>query len=184
MSGRLRTSVALLDSCLDGGPALEHRVLELRSGLGPRRPCSRAGVGRALDLSPRRGGRLERRGLRRLRGLGRGGPCGGGAAQPAAPTAIWEEPTALAAALGPFGAPSSPDRIEVKAEHESSGSAREGAPADLGPSAELGPATPPSAAVVNRAGDGGTDLTIPVLLLVALACISFAVRNAVRASRD
>ena len=74
--GRLR-------ACLDGLPTLERRVLVLRAGLGPRQPRARARVARALDLSARRVRRLERRGLRRLRGLARGG-CGGGAPAPIA----------------------------------------------------------------------------------------------------
>ena len=187
---RLRSTVARLDSCLGGLPALERRVLVLRSGLGARQPRSRAGVGRALDLSPRRVGRVERRGLRRLRGLAGGGRCQGAPtrldAVAPAPTPAWDTPTTRSAARGPFATPRSQDRIEVKAERESSGSGRDDAPAELAPPADQRPGTPPPppAAVVTRGGDGGTELTIPLLLLVALGCIWLAVRNARGTVRD
>ncbi len=80
---RLRRAVVRYRGCLDGLPALERRVLVLRSGVGSRRARTRARVGRALDLSAQRVGRIERRGLRRLRGLGDGG-CGGGGSAPSA----------------------------------------------------------------------------------------------------
>ncbi|HYH89869.1 MAG TPA: sigma factor-like helix-turn-helix DNA-binding protein [Solirubrobacteraceae bacterium] len=180
--------MAQLDSCLDGLPALEQRVLELRSGLGPRRPRSRAGVGRALDLSPRRVGRLERRGLRRLRGLARGGRCAGGSAQPAAvvpaPAAAWETATIVSAARGPFAAPRSEDRIEVKAEQRFSDSDRDGVPAELAPNGSPKASAPPSAAVVRIPGVGATDLTLPLLVLVGLCGIALAVRSSVRSWRS
>jgi len=189
---RLHRTVTHLRGCLDDLPTAERRVLVLRTGVGARHARSRAGVGRALDLSPRRVGRLERRGLRRLRALARGGRCvGGGSTRPGAlapaptPTPTWETATIVSAARGPFAAPRSEDRIEVKAEQESSDSDRDGVPAELAPPADQRPGTPPPpAAVVNRGGDGGIDLTIPVLLLVALACTWLAVRTARGRVRD
>ena len=186
---RLRTTVARLGACLDSVPALERRVLVLRSGLGARRPRSRAGVGRALDLSVRRVGRLERRGLRRLRGLAGGGRCAGApvhleAFAPAA-TPVWATPTTLAAARGPFAAaPRSEDRIEVKGEQESSDAGRDAVEAELAPPGKPKPASPPSAAVVQRGGDGAIDFTLPLLALATLLGIALAVRGARRALRD
>jgi hypothetical protein len=74
---RLRRAVQRLDGCLDELPAAEQRVLVLRTGLGPARPRSRRSVADALDLGVGRVHRLERRGLRRARGLARAGACGG-----------------------------------------------------------------------------------------------------------
>jgi hypothetical protein len=174
-----------LGACLDGLPALERRVLVLRSGLGSRRPRSRAGVGRALDLSARRVGRLERRGLRRLRGLARG-HCAGEPAQLVAfmPAPAWDMATSVSAARGPFAAPRSEDRIEVKGEQESSDSGRDEVPAELAAPGAPRSAVPPPAAVVRRPGDGGIDLTLPLIALAALLGIALAVRSSLRTLRD
>jgi hypothetical protein len=189
---RLHRTVTRLRGCLDGLPAAERRVLVLRTGLGARRARSRARVARALDVTPRRVARLERRGLRRLRGLARGG-CGSAAAPaPAAapgttgyaPTWPALTPAALAAAGVPVQA--EPDRVEVKGTQESGPGEREsssgGDEPALAPPASK-PAAPPPAAVVRRGAEGSTDLTLPLLALVALLGIAFAVRAARRALR-
>jgi hypothetical protein len=182
---RLRRAVVRYRGCLDGLPALERRVLVLRSGVGSRRARTRARVGRALDLSAQRVGRIERRGLRRLRGLGDGG-CGGGGAAPSAGAPV-EFPAdgfgraALAAMTfggGELAMAAAPeeDRVEVKGERESSPD-REAAP-NLAPPA----AAEPPGAVVTRRG-GGTDLTVPLLGLVLLLGVAFATRYAPRSPR-
>jgi hypothetical protein len=189
---RLHRTVTRLRGCLDGLPAAERRVLVLRTGLGARRARSRARVARALDVTPRRVARLERRGLRRLRGLARGG-CGSAAAPApaAAPGTTGYAPTwpALApAALAAAGVPvqAEPDRVEVKGTQESGPGEREsssgGDEPALAPPASK-PAAPPPAAVVRRGAEGSTDLTLPLLALVALLGIAFAVRAARRALR-
>jgi hypothetical protein len=73
---RLRRSVARLSACLDQLPTRQRRVLVLRAGLGAARPHSRHGVARALDITVRRVGRLERSGLRQARELSRASACG------------------------------------------------------------------------------------------------------------
>jgi hypothetical protein len=186
---RLRRTVTRLRACLDGLPSLERRVLVLRSGLGPRRPArSRARVARAMDLSARRVGRLERRGLRRLRGLARGGCSGAERVAPApavgAPTtatATW--PALAPATLAAAGVPA-PDggRVEVKGERETS--SRGGTRPALAPRrAKPQPAVPPPAAVIGRTGDRATDYTLPLLAALVLLGIAFALRE-LRRRRD
>jgi hypothetical protein len=182
---RLRRTVRRLRACLGGLPALERKVLVLRSGLGPRHARSRAQVARTLDLSPRRVRRVERRALRRLReGCAR------------RPAAVPSEPAALAPAAPAFArtvlaattfaAPSGePDRQAVKGEHQSS---RDSAPSRssgpepaLAPPAKPRPGRPPAAAIVNR--DGETDLTLPLLLAAAAVALVLAARSVRRSLR-
>ena len=178
---RLRRSVSRRRACLDGLPTLERRVLVLRSGLGPRRPRSRTRVARVLDVSAKRVGRLERRGLRRLRGLARGG-CGGGRSTDggaAAPTA------GESSELGSTTALASPsleaDRVEVKGEQESGRERDRGAP---GPKRAPPASSRPNLPRVVLGGEGGTDLTVPLLALATLLAIVFAGRGAIRSQRS
>ena len=181
---RLRRTVTRLRGCLDGLGAAERRVLVLRSGLGPRPARSRARVARALGVSARRVARLERRGLRRLRGLARDG-CGGATAPAPATTGYAPTSPALApAALAAAG--DEPDRVEVKGTRESGSGEREpspgGEPPALAPPASK-PAAPPPAAVVRRGAERGSDLTLPLLAAAALLGIALAVRAARRSLR-
>lgn len=152
-------------------------MLTLRSGLGGGRPQTRERVARTLDLSAQRVGRLERRGIRRLRGLRLAGRCGGGTVAadqttlgPAAGTLDPADARVLKAVSW-----TSSDRVEVKSERKSSrGTKVKPAPDDAQP---LNP--PPAAAIVDR---GGADLTLPLLGLVLLAGLLIAAR-AVRRSR-
>jgi hypothetical protein len=74
----LRKTVLRYRGCLAALPDSSRRVLELRSGIGPGRPRSRARVATMLELPARRVGRLERSGLRRVRAFARdGGGCTG-----------------------------------------------------------------------------------------------------------
>ncbi|HET9739266.1 MAG TPA: hypothetical protein VFP78_14215 [Solirubrobacteraceae bacterium] len=78
MTRRVRRAVLRFSSCLDDISSLQRRVLLLRAGLGAGPARSRRSVARKLDIRPRRVMRLERRGLRRVRALVRGGVCGAG----------------------------------------------------------------------------------------------------------
>jgi hypothetical protein len=71
----LRRAVARLQGCLARVPRAERRVLVLRAGIGIARTRSRAEVARMTGLQRARVARLERRGLRQLRALGRAGAC-------------------------------------------------------------------------------------------------------------
>jgi hypothetical protein len=165
---RLRTTVKGLQRCLGGLSGLEHRVLVLRAGIGAGPPRTRARVARRLHISARRVTRLERRGVRRLRGLAGAGRCGSdaspGAAQDA--TAAPGRPSlgALLAA-GPHA-----DRTEVKAERESS----HGRLAD--------DATPGSRGgrhlmALPQARILGFDFTPPLLIVLGLGALVWAVRT-------
>ena len=180
---RLRQTVGRYRTCLDGLPALERRVLVLRTGLGARDPRTRAGVGRRLDISARRVGRLERRALRRLRG-----GCGGGGTEEVAPslgagttTGLGFSRALMVAATFGSGVPASPgaqperDRVEVKGEQQSSSDAGLGGAAPkLAPpaAAEL-----PTAVVGRGPGGGGTDVTLPLLILIGLLAVALGVRS-------
>ncbi|MEA2132666.1 MAG: hypothetical protein QOC68_575 [Solirubrobacteraceae bacterium] len=193
---RLRASVQPLAGCIGGLPRAERRVLTLRAGLGRERPHTRRRVAQILRVSTRRVSRLERRGVRRLRGLERAGHCKGDGGIAAGDIGGGTIPAEQAATLGALVATglgagslavvaarelkgssgSQPDRIEVKSERESSGVVTPKR-APLAAGAE--PLRPrPPAAIVER---GGADLTLPLLILVAVAALVFAAR-AVRRS--
>lgn len=72
----LRRAVLRFQSCLVSVPRAERRVLSLRAGLGVAHTRTRGEVARLTGLHPSRVARLEQRGLRRLRDLGRSGRCG------------------------------------------------------------------------------------------------------------
>ena len=151
-----------LRACLDGLPTLERRVLVLRAGLGPGRPRARARVARVLDLSAARVRRLERRGLRRLRGLARGG-CGGGR------DLGWRrrrtEPSGESSTTTVFAVAPLADRVEVKGEQDSSRDRGDGPEPKRAPPAAAQPKLP--AAIL---GDkSGADVTVPLLALAAAA---------------
>jgi Sigma-70, region 4 len=175
---RLRNAVRRFRGCLDGLTQLERKVLVLRAGLGVERPHTRSRVARLLDLQTRRVGRVERSGLRRLRVLGRSGACvaapttGGSAPAPASVSAaprLWAGlPGDLALPLG---------HVEVKGEQDSSSSE----PALVPPPEAI---VPPAGAVVARTRNGaGSDLTIPLLVVLVVAAIAFAVRSTRRSLR-
>jgi hypothetical protein len=183
---RLRQVVGRLRGCLDGLPVLERRVLILRAGVGPGDPRSRARVARATDLSTRRVARLERRGLRRLRGLARGG-CGM-SARSDDPVAIvrvsapivsgFSRALVAAAAFGERGT----DRIEVKGEQQSS-KPSDGAgttPKLAAPSGDPRELAPPGA--VTKVPQDSRFLLVAALLLLATVVVGFVVeaRRSVR----
>jgi len=183
---RLRRMVGRLRGCLDGLPVLERRVLILRVGVGPGGPRSRARVARATGLSTRRVARLETRGLRRLRGLARGG-CGM-SARSADPVALvrvsapvvpgFARALAAAAAFGGRGA----DRVEVEGEQQSSKpSAGAGTTPKLAsPAADPNELAPPGA--VTKLPRDSRFLLVAALLLLAMVVVGFVVeaRRSVR----
>jgi hypothetical protein len=73
---RVRRNVRRFAGCLGRLPSRQRKVLTLRAGIGSQSPSTRRRVARRLDLSAARVAGIERRGLRALRALGRGGGCG------------------------------------------------------------------------------------------------------------
>lgn len=193
---RLRAMVRPLEGCVGALPRAEGRVLTLRAGLGSERPQTRRRVAQILRVSTRRVTRLERRGVRRLHVLVRAGRCsassipagdiGGGtlpdqaaALGALAATGVGAGSLAVFAARELKGSSGShSDRIEVKSERESSSSET----AKTAPLADgedpVNP--PPSGAIVER---GGTNLTLPLLIVVAVVALGMAaeVRRVLRA---
>jgi hypothetical protein len=166
-------------------------VLARRAALAPPRPRSRARVARALDLTRKRVARVERRGLRRLRGLARSG-CGGRAPASSAPVSVppagdtasapgFSRALLVAEMIAPGAPATGPgDQIQVKGEQQSSGSSAP-APA-LAPQAEV---KPPVAAVAPTRRDGrGTDLTLLLLALAAIVAAGLAIRGELRSFRQ
>jgi hypothetical protein len=185
---RLRRTVRRLRACLDGLPSLERRVLVLRSGLGRLEPRSRARVARRLDLATRRVARLERRGLRRLRGLARAG-CD---SHPPAPQSAPAGPstviaTGAAAARLTFGGGEA-GRGAVKGAQESGSGGRDrggrGGRKPAFATEEPEPGQEPPAAVVRPPADNATDYTLPLLIALALLGGAFALRELWRARHD
>jgi hypothetical protein len=72
---RLRAILSKLEGCFYALSRLERRVLVLRAGLDGRRPHSRSGVAKRLNISRKGVRRTERRGLRRLRRAARSDGC-------------------------------------------------------------------------------------------------------------
>lgn len=75
---RLRATLTSLDGCFYVLTRLERRVLVLLAGLKRSRAYSPPEVAARLDISRRRVGRIERRGLRRLKRTARADGCGDG----------------------------------------------------------------------------------------------------------
>jgi hypothetical protein len=164
---RLRTTIRRLQDCLGGLSRLERRVLVLRAGIGAGPARSRARVARRLDVSVRRVARTERRGLRTLHGLARAGRCGaaeaaGGQAAAGVPTGYSDRQGQLASAPR--------DRSDVRGEQDASG----GAPSPSETESQGLMARPP--AVIA----GGVDLTLPLLMLLAIGPVVLAARAARR----
>jgi hypothetical protein len=71
----LRDTVMRFAGCLDSVPSSERRVLSLRAGVGAEATRTRTQVAHITGLTNHRVAVLERRGLKKLRGLGRSGRC-------------------------------------------------------------------------------------------------------------
>jgi HAD domain in Swiss Army Knife RNA repair proteins/Sigma-70, region 4 len=126
-SRRLRNAVEHMQGCLPELGWQERRVLVLRAGVGRRRPLSRRTVARRLGTSTRRVGRIERRGLSRLRRAARTSDCERRATGPAPLTGLRPRASVLPAAAprAQAGPPEDPgrrdrsrDRGEVRSEHQ------------------------------------------------------------------
>jgi hypothetical protein len=157
----LRRDVLRLKGCLASVPRSERRVLALRAGVGRARPHSRTEVARITHLKRKRVVTLERRGLRRLRALGRAGACG----VPAASTTA----TVMAPGMGTAQPPAGPsgDRSSVLAERHSSAESNEGGSAE-------GQRKPPSARLsISRPSAPGSDDFDLALVLAPLAVLAF-----------
>jgi hypothetical protein len=172
---RLRRTVSRYRGCLAAVDPDSRRVLKLRAGIDGR-PLSRGETARRLDTSTRQVARLERRGLRRLQTLGRGGACRGGSGGGGAPAAQLGltglpafRPTALLARplIAELASARSVDRQEVAGETESSGDKAEtggGRGGDF-------PASGRSLA--RDADEGGLPEYLPFLLaLIALTALA------------
>jgi hypothetical protein len=152
-------------------PRAERRVLILRAGVGPARTHSRTEVARITHQRRARVIRLERRGLRRLRALGRAGACQDVAATSAA------APVPTGSALPPGGPPAG--RGGVLAEHHSSDS--------KGGGSEEGQSSLPGAQLsIGRPsgtpGGSSFDLALVLAPLAVLAFLLVITREIRRAS--
>jgi hypothetical protein len=157
----LRRDVLRLKGCLASVPRSERRVLALRAGVGRARPHSRTEVARITHLKRKRVVTLERRGLRRLRALGRAGACG-------VPTGTTTA-AVMAPGMGTAQPPTGPsgDRSSVLAERHSSGESKEGGSAE-------GQRKPPSAQLsISRPSAPGSDDFDLALVLAPLAILAF-----------
>jgi hypothetical protein len=163
----LRRAVLRFQGCLSRVPRAERRVLTLRAGVGAARTHSRTEVARITHLRRTRVVTLERRGLRRLRALGRTGDCQD------AQTASAAAPVATAAAPPAGSAPGG--RAAVLSEHQVSDSRPAGAQGHPKPTAELSISRPPIAP-----GTGGFDLTLVFAALGLLAFVFVVTREVKR----
>ena len=171
---RLRKTVRRLQGCFGGLSRLERRVLALRAGIGAGSPRTRTQVARRLDVSTRRVTRLERRGVRTLRGLAGAGRCGAGGGQStaAAPAGGSRIAAALQGLRGLIGSDTSADRTEVKGERKSSDGQQ---PNDAAPATKEQRVTgPPRARIL------GIDLTLPLFIALGFGFLVWAVRAARR----
>jgi hypothetical protein len=167
----LRATVRRYGACLGQLPPLERRVLVLRAALGRSEPRSRVRVAALTATSVGRVARAERRGLHRLRALGRRGGC----AVLAPATLVYADagyaqtPLPALPGLG-APAPSAPTpHSGVKSEHASGRVARAPAAAAL-PLVESAPVPRQI-----RHG-GGAGLTVVIVPLVLLGFLAYAVR--------
>jgi hypothetical protein len=171
---RLRRTVHGLQSCLGSLDESPRRVLVLRAGIGAVAPQSRSRVARRLDISARRVARLERRGVRELRGLAAAGRCGGAgspggeaearrAVADAAPAATFLQGLRVLLGAGPWA-----DRIEVDAERLSYRQRPEDA---TGATRDRGLLASPRVRVL------GVELTLPLLLALGFGALALAVHK-------
>jgi hypothetical protein len=163
-----------LKGCLGRVPRAERRVLKLRAGVGIARTRSRAQVARITGISRARVARLERRGLRHLRALGRAGACA------VTPTAGSSAAAGLPVAGAPQGGgpQSGAATGQVLAERHSGTShpAKPESESSMKQSIELPLGRPGSA---STGGSSSFDFTI-VLVALALALLGFVLVREVR----
>jgi hypothetical protein len=170
--------VERLAACLDRLPDTPGQVLRLRAGLGSEAAQSRRAVAHRLDIGVRRVARAERRGVRRLRALARSSGCGGSTAAAAG----GEESAAGGAGTSPGesggGAAATGDG-ESAAGGKAVGAAQAGVKGVSRSSADDERSNSLPEPLGTVAGVGIS----PVLLLVALGLLIFAIRQDRRAAR-
>jgi Sigma-70, region 4 len=166
--------VVQLQGCLGRVPRLERRVLVLRAGVGIAHTRSRAQVARITGIRRARVARLERRGLRKLRALGRAGAC------PVVSTGAEQTTTIAAPAVGgPLARRGEPTgRGGVLGESKSGGDqpAKRSSGANSEQSAVLPIARPESGP-----GGGGSPMDLTIIIVpVALATFAFVLFRELR----
>jgi hypothetical protein len=154
--------VLRLQGCLGQVSRSERRVLLLRAGVGIARTRSRAEVAHITGLRRARVTRLERRGLRHLRALGRAGACA--ESMGARQTTIAAPP---ASGPPPGGGPAG--RGDVLAQHQSGSGHRSG---HSGASSEQSAVLPIARPESGPGGGSPLDLTF-IVIPVALATFAF-----------
>jgi hypothetical protein len=172
---RLRRTVRENGACLIALPTAQQRVLELRAGVGPRRPHTRAGTAAILHVSRATVIQRERAGLKRLRGLDCGGS--GGAAPVSGPVARGLDLTA-AAQQGQSAAMTAPATATAGGSGDGSqtqGTATEADKGDIGVNdavADSGPADPPAGTiqVPTSPAEGGSGSD--AMLLAAIGALT------------
>jgi hypothetical protein len=171
---RLRRTVRENGACLIALPTAQQRVLELRAGVGPRRPHTRAGTAAILDVSRATVIQRERAGLKRLRGL----DCGGGGGAPV--SGPMARGLALTAAFqqGQSAAMSAPATATAGGDDDGSqtqGTTTEADKGDIGVKdavADSGPADPPAGTiqVPTSPAEGGSGSD--AMLLAAIGALT------------
>lgn len=138
-------------------------MIVLRAALGRDRPRSRARVAQITGVSVRRVARIERRGLKELRALGRHGGCAV-TLTTVAPDAT--QAVAPGAAVTPLALtiPARTQRIEVKGEHVS---------VDPVPPPALESAKPVLAGPPEAGTGGGSDGRSPLLAVIPLLLLGY-----------
>jgi sigma-70-like protein len=189
--------VRRLSGCVDGLPRMQRTTLILRYGIGPLRARSGSETARLLDLSRRRVRLLERRGLRRLAGIGRRTSCEGTGIAPTtlvsvygllsdtSTAASYVLPAPLTAGVRLAGAASVAlaDGEGAVAGTRESGEKRKNAssePEEEGPMSSAGPS------IGDPFGSADPALDNPFFLLlvaIVVACLASAAREIRRAVR-
>jgi hypothetical protein len=181
---RLRATVRQRAGCLSRLGPTASRVLALRAGLGPGRPLGRRAVGRRLDLGPVRVARIERRGLRHLRGLSCGA-AGETAGDDGGPTASERKGllggTAEASATGGGSGGGGGDARGGGDDGDGDGGTQPDVVAAAGD--VLGQQSGSSAEIAAPSGAGGTDATPWLVGLAILALIAASARAIRRESQ-
>jgi hypothetical protein len=168
----LRATVRRYSACLGQLPPLERRVLVLRAALGRSEPRSRVRVAALTARSVPRVARAERRGLRRLRALGRRGGCA--VLAPAtlvfADSGYTQTPLPALPGLGAATPSARTPHSGVKSEHASG---------DAPPTASSGvaPLIAGPAARDAGGGSGGVNPIVAILPLLLLAYLGWVVRS-------
>jgi Sigma-70, region 4 len=164
----LRALVLRLRGCMGKLPRAERRVLILRAGIGIGHVRTRRQVARLTHLRRGTVARLERRGLRQLRALGRSGGCAAGSTS---------SPLAVGMAVA-GGRPSSgaaartPDSAGVLAEHRSGGPANQKPNATTRSSSLVSPLAPQASGGGGGLGDFRDPLLVAAAVVLAIALLA------------